>query len=123
MPVNGLDHVNICTNDVAHSARYYAELLDLEVRNGPPPFPPEEVQWLYDQKGQAIIHLYRLEREQGSTGVIHHVALNCSGKARVLDRLKSSGFKFNERDDPSGASIIYTRDPHGLMLELYFPEN
>jgi catechol 2,3-dioxygenase-like lactoylglutathione lyase family enzyme len=121
MPVNGLNHVNICTNDVARSARYYVELLDLEARNAPGPLSAEQVQWLYDRNGQAIIHLYKFEREQGSTGVIHHVALNCSGKAKVIERLKSAGAKFDTRDDPSGAAIVYTRDPHGLMLELYFP--
>jgi catechol 2,3-dioxygenase-like lactoylglutathione lyase family enzyme len=121
MPANRLDHVNICTSDVARSARYYTELLDLEARNGPAPFPPEIVQWMYNKTGEAIIHLYKQEREPGSTGVIHHVALNCSGKDEILERLKSRGAHFDMKQDPSGW-VIYTKDPHGVMLELYFPE-
>lgn len=59
--------------------------------------------------------------EPGSTSVIDHVALDCSGKADVLERVKALGMEFAERQG-EGWSVIYTRDPHGLMLELYFAE-
>ena len=41
MRVNALDHVNIITDDMARTTGFYADLLDLEVRDGPPPFKPE----------------------------------------------------------------------------------
>lgn len=119
MRVNALDHVNIRTQDLAASARYYAELLGLEPRNGPAPLPAEQVQWLYDHQGHAIIHLFRFDCEPGPTGPIHHIALSCSGKDEMLARLKARGAEFDMRE-AGGLTQIFTRDPHGILLELNF---
>lgn len=121
MRVNALDHVNIRTRDLAASARFYADLLDLEPRDPTTVYPGEKAKWMYDQGGRAIIHLRTFDCEPGSTGVIDHVALDCSGKADVLERVKALGMEFAKRQG-EGWSVIYTRDPHGLMLELYFAE-
>jgi hypothetical protein len=88
MSVTRLHHVNTCTDDVAASSRYYAEVLDLEARNATGPYPADMVQWMYNDGGQPIIHLFKHRREQGSTGVIHHIALeaasaNVFGEARA----------------------------------------
>ena len=37
MRVAALDHVNIITADLEGTVRFYAELLELEPRDGPPP--------------------------------------------------------------------------------------
>jgi Glyoxalase/Bleomycin resistance protein/Dioxygenase superfamily len=120
MSVTRLHHVNICTDDVAVSARYYAELLDLEARNAPGEYPADMVQWMYNESGQPVIHLFKQKRDQGSTGVIHHVALDCTGKEKILTRLNRLGAKYQTRQDERGA-IIFMQDLHGVMLELYFP--
>jgi hypothetical protein len=121
MSVTRLHHVNICTDDVAVSARYYAELFDLEARNATGPHPAEMVQWMYNESGQPVIHLFKHKREQGSTGVIHHVAMDCNtGEEKILARLKRLGAKYQTRQD-EGGSIIFMQDLHGVMLELYFP--
>ena len=120
MPVSRLHQVNICSDDVARSAQFYADLLDLEAQNAPGPYPAESFQWMHNESGDPIIHLFKHKREQGSTGVIHHIGLDGTGKDKVVDRLKRSGAEFQTRQD-EGGSIIYTKDPHGLMLELYFP--
>jgi len=77
MRVNALDHVNIRSRDIHGAARFYAELLGLEARNGPARFSRDEVQWLYDSRGCAIIHLTSFEPKDGPTGPIDHVALAC----------------------------------------------
>lgn len=121
MRVNALDHVNIRTRDVAASARFYADLLSLEPHNGPPPLPPEQVQWLHDASGRPIIHLYRHDCPPGSTGPIHHVALNCSGKEALLERLRARGAEYSLNEVPSiGLTQVFTYDPHGVLLELNF---
>lgn len=124
MRVNALDHVNIRTRDIAGSARFYAELLDLEVRNGPAPMTAEQVQWLYDRGGRAIIHLVQHNDEKGApgpTGPLDHVALNCSGKQELIERLKQRGAEFGVHEMTAiGRTLIFTRDPHGVMLELNF---
>jgi catechol 2,3-dioxygenase-like lactoylglutathione lyase family enzyme len=122
MPVTALDHVNIRTRDVQASARFYVELLGLEARNGPMELPPEKVQWLYDAHERPIIHLNSFTPiGEGSTGPIDHVALACSGKAEMLERLTRMGAEFQVNEMASiGLTQIFTRDPHGVLLELNF---
>jgi len=129
MQVNALDHVNIFTDDMPGSAQFYADLLDLDVRNGPPPSRPEQVRWVYDKADRPIIHLnargapqaFPRECPPGLTGPIHHVALNCSGKDEVVKRLKARAAAFEERRIASiGLTQIFTQDPNGVLLELNF---
>ncbi|MCK9563135.1 MAG: VOC family protein [Bacteroidales bacterium] len=121
MRVNALDHVNIRTRDVAGSAAFYVELLGLEARNGPGPFPADQVQWLCDHDGRAIIHLFRFDCEPGPTGPIHHVALNCTGKAELIGRLEARGTEFSVNELPAaGLTQVFIHDPHGILLELNF---
>jgi catechol 2,3-dioxygenase-like lactoylglutathione lyase family enzyme len=129
MRVNHLDHVNIFTDDMAASARFYATLLDLDVRNGPPPSKPEMVQWVYDEQNRPIVHLnargapqaFKRDCPPGPTGPIHHVAFNCSGKDEVVGRLQASGSEYTVQDIPSiGLTQVFTHDPNGVLLELNF---
>ena len=48
MRVEALDHINIITEDLDGTARFYADLLELERRDGPPPLTPETAQWMHD---------------------------------------------------------------------------
>jgi len=120
MQVKALDHVNIRSRDVPASARFYAETLGLEPRNGPGAYAPEQVQWLCDSSGHAIIHLYGFDCAPGPTGPIHHVALSCSGKAQMLDRLKQRDIRFDLHEASPTLTQIFLRDPHGVLLELNF---
>jgi catechol 2,3-dioxygenase-like lactoylglutathione lyase family enzyme len=120
MRVAALDHVNIRTADVPGSARFYAELLGLKPANTPAPLPPDQAQWLLDVEGRAIIHLFRGDYTPGSTGPIHHIALRCSGKAELLERLTNRGAKFDVHKASAELTQVFTRDPHGILLELNF---
>lgn len=122
MRVNALDHVNIRTGDVAASARFYAELLGLEPRDPPVALPPDQARWLYDGSNHPIIHLFKFDTAPGDTGPIHHVALRCSGKEVLLDRLQRLGAEYSLNEVPAiGLTQIFVRDPHGVLLELNFP--
>ena len=121
MRVNALNHINISTADVASSARFYADLLDLKISNGPMALPADQVQWLYDHAGHALIHLVKRDCAPGSTGPIDHVALNCSGKDEVLARLRARDAEFAVHEiASSNLTLVFTRDPHGILLELNF---
>jgi hypothetical protein len=121
MRVNALDHINISTVDLVGSAHFYADLLDLEIRNGPAMLPADQVRWLYDHKGHAIIHLVKRDPVPGATGPIDHVALNCSGKEDVLARLRARAAEFSVYEVAEmNQTLIFTRDPHGVLLELNF---
>lgn len=130
MKVEALDHVNIITDDLDGSARFYEELLGLERRDAPPPLTPQTAQWMYDEAGRAIIHInsldcvrtYDREIVPGElTGALHHVALRLSGYEETLDRLKARGADFQENlVEAIGLRQIFTADPNNVLLELNF---
>jgi catechol 2,3-dioxygenase-like lactoylglutathione lyase family enzyme len=129
MRVNALDHVNILTDDVERTARFYAEVLGLDPRLAAGQLAPALGRWLYDQNGQPIIHVVKRdflvknehENALGSTGAIHHVALRCSGKTEMVERLRKLDIEFRVNDVPAvGISQIFVRDPQGVLLELNF---
>jgi catechol 2,3-dioxygenase-like lactoylglutathione lyase family enzyme len=130
MIVQRLDHVNIITDRLAETARFYAELLDLEERDGPPPLPPHQVRWMYDHAGNAILHLnsvdcpraYERDVVPGAeTGAIHHVALRCGDFDAVKARLDARGADYRINDLSSiGLRQIFTADPNNVLLELNF---
>lgn len=129
MPVEALDHVNIITADLDGTARFYAELLDLERRDGPPPLTPLTAQWMHDREGRAILHInsldciraYDREVTAGPTGSIHHVALRCTGYEAMIARLdaRGAGYQVNHIE-AIGLRQIFTEDPNGVLLELNF---
>jgi catechol 2,3-dioxygenase-like lactoylglutathione lyase family enzyme len=119
--VSALDHVNIHTTDLAASTRFYADLLGLEPRDPPMALSGIQACWLYDGAGDPIIHLNNREVVPGPTGPIDHVALRCTGKAALLERLKTQDVEFNVFElEAAGRTLIFVRDPHGVMLELNF---
>ncbi|QLC24853.1 glyoxalase/bleomycin resistance/extradiol dioxygenase family protein [Parasphingopyxis algicola] len=134
MIIKRLDHVNIFTDRLAATAQFYAELLDLEQRNGPPPSTPDNVLWMYDHSDQAILHLNSLDEPPGyeraynrevkpgsETGAIHHVAFLCGEFDEVKSRLDQRGAEYEIRDIPSvGLRQIFTADPNNVLLELNF---
>jgi catechol 2,3-dioxygenase-like lactoylglutathione lyase family enzyme len=129
MKVNALDHINIITADLHGTAHFYAEMFDLEIRDGPPPLTPANARWMYDNEGRAIIHINSLDCPRtyardvmpGPTGSIHHVALNCSGYDDVVARLDAREM---ERQvnlvEAVGLRQVFTMDPNGVLLELNF---
>jgi catechol 2,3-dioxygenase-like lactoylglutathione lyase family enzyme len=129
MRVNALDHVNIIVSDLEGTARYYADLFELERRDAPPPLTPRNAQWMYDAAGRAVIHINSLdcprtfERDvrPGPTGALHHVALNCSGYEEMISRLKKRALLHQINEVRAvGLRQIFTVDPNGVLLELNF---
>lgn len=130
MIVERLDHVNIITDKLAETARFYSELLDLDERDGPPPLKPEQVRWMHDSAGNAILHINSVEcprafdREVApgaETGAIHHVALRCGDFELVKSRLEARGVDYTVNDLSSiGLRQIFTADPNNVLLELNF---
>jgi catechol 2,3-dioxygenase-like lactoylglutathione lyase family enzyme len=129
MRVNALDHVNIIVADLDGTARYYAELFDLERRDAPPPLTPRNAQWMYDAAGRAVIHInsldcprmYERDVASGPTGALHHVAFNCTGYDEMLARLDDHARQHQLNEVKAvGLRQIFTVDPNGVLLELNF---
>jgi catechol 2,3-dioxygenase-like lactoylglutathione lyase family enzyme len=130
MIVERLDHVNIITDRLAETARFYAELLDLEERDAPPPMTPQNARWMFDQAGRAILHLNSVDCPRtfdrsvapgAETGAIHHVALRCGDFDTVTARLdaREADYKINDLS-AIGLRQIFTADPNNVLLELNF---
>jgi catechol 2,3-dioxygenase-like lactoylglutathione lyase family enzyme len=120
MPVNGIDHINIRTTDVAASAQFYVDIFGLELRHGPLVMG-QQGHWLHDSAGRPIIHFRVLQADSQSTGPIDHVALNCQGKHEMLERLSARGIEFAVAENlVPGVTQVFLRDPHGVALELNF---
>lgn len=129
MKVNALDHVNIITADLDGTSRFYAEVFNLDRRDAPPPLTPQNAQWIYDDAGRAIFHInsedcpraYDRAVGQGTTGAIHHIALNCTGYDDMLNRLRARGMDHQLNTVTAiGLRQIFTQDPNGVLLELNF---
>lgn len=130
MKVEALDHVNIITDRLEESARFYSQLLNLERRDAPPPLTPQNAAWMYDDQGRAIIHInsvdcpraYDRQVEPGAlTGALHHVALKLQGYDEVKARLDGSGADYTENlVEAIGLRQIFTPDPNNILLELNF---
>ncbi len=130
MQVNALDHVNIITDDLDGTARFYEALLNLERRDAPPPLTPQTAQWMYDAGGKGILHLnstdcaraYDREVQPGAlTGAVHHVALNCSGYDEVIRRIEGLGLDYQVNLVAAiGLRQVFTADPNNVLLELNF---
>jgi len=122
--------VNIITDRLDETARFYADLLSLERRDAPPPLTPQNAQWMHDAAGRAIIHInsvdcpraYDREVEPNAlTGALHHVALRLEGYEEVKARLDARGsdYKLNLVEAIS-LRQIFTADPNNVLLELNF---
>lgn len=130
MKVNALDHVNIITDDLQGTARFFVDVFGLDVRDAPAPLLPELAQWLYDDSGRAIFHINATEMQQAfnrptpagpQTGAIHHVALACSGHDGFVERLEQHGIDYRLNQISSiNLRQIFFHEPNGVLLELNF---
>jgi catechol 2,3-dioxygenase-like lactoylglutathione lyase family enzyme len=127
--VEALDHVNIITADLEGAVRFYAELLALEPRDGPPPLTHENARWMYDDSGRAVVHINTLECPRaydravspGPTGALHHVALRCSGYEELRAQLARRGLRHHINVISAiGLKQIFVLDPNQVLLELNF---
>lgn len=130
MQVKAIDHVNVITDRMEETVAFYAEVLGLERRDGPPPLPPHLVQWMHDEAGRAVVHINRTDCPRAfdravypgePTGAIHHVALACAGHAELVARLEARGLEYHVNLIESiGLRQIFVTDPNAVVLELNF---
>ena len=130
MQVEALDHVNIITDRLDETARWYVDMLNLERRDAPPPLTPETAQWMFDRQGRAIVHINSVEcartydrkvEPRALTGALHHVALRLTGYEEMKARLDAMGADYKENlVEAISLRQIFTADPNNVLLELNF---
>lgn len=128
--VLALDHVNIQTTDLAGTARFFADVLDLAPGEAFPGAGTERVVWMRDALGRPLVHLTLpgatfaddgLRAARADTGALHHVAFECEGHAAMLERLERLGHSYRCRDIAAiGLRQVFVSEPNGTLLELNF---
>lgn len=130
MRINGLDHINIQTMDLAGTVRFYADVLGLVAGDPPPNLDRNRVQWMFDTEGRPVFHLCRPgalfgESEEdaalGRTGPVHHVALDCSGHDAMVAQLDRLGLRYRLNHVAEiDLKQVFVSDPNGVLLELNY---
>jgi catechol 2,3-dioxygenase-like lactoylglutathione lyase family enzyme len=121
MPIDGFQHVNIRTTDVARARDFYLRALGLRV--GDRPSFTSVGYWLY-LGDVPVVHLVQLApddtRAPGS-GRLDHVAFHGVDIDATRQTLTAAGIPFREQIVPRDNTIqIFIHDPDGLKLELNF---
>ncbi len=131
MTVRGLDHVNIRTERLPETLKFYSEVLGMRCSPRPGADGVAQGAWIYDSEDKPIIHVgdakaYPKEMRpaagasQGS-GSVDHLALACQDYEAVVARLKAMKLEIrtNEMAEMS-IRQAFVRDPNGILLELNF---
>lgn len=130
MQVSAIDHVNILTDDLEGTVRFYEEVLGFTRGETPGSAMGFKGAWMKDATGHPLLHLVwnDPDREFGAghipgqpTGAIHHVALRCQGFAATRARLEAMGITHRVNDGMLGLRQIFLSDPNAISVELNFP--
>lgn len=131
MPVNGVDHVNILTDDLEATASFYERVLGLTRSDNPTIAKGIAGYWMRDAAGHAIVHLvdrttapgrYDDYRPGQPTNALHHFALRCSGFAETVAMIEQLGLAHRVMEHAGlGLRQVFLVDPNAVNLELNFP--
>ena len=130
MTIHGLDHVNIVTDHLEDTVRFYAHLLGLERRPSAGAAMGINGAWMCDGSGHPVVHLVELGpntpfaagHEPGlPTAAVHHVAFKADGFADTLARVRelAAPHRVNEFQQVGLRQILLT-DPNNVNIELNF---
>jgi catechol 2,3-dioxygenase-like lactoylglutathione lyase family enzyme len=119
MPIEALDHYNICTADLDRARRFYSDVIGLRDGERPPFGRPGAWMYLGDQ---AILHI-STSRVPESTrrDAFDHVAFRASGLAATREALDRLGIHHQSFVVPDRNLVqVFFRDPDGAEIELIF---
>ena len=132
MTVASLDHVNIFSSRMRETIAFYVDLLGMEAKS-PMGGDISEAAWIFAANGHPVIHLGSASggtdflgeassgRPAAGSGVIHHVALECTDYAAMRARLERSEHPLRFNDVPQmDLRQIFIHDPNGILVELNF---
>jgi catechol 2,3-dioxygenase-like lactoylglutathione lyase family enzyme len=128
MPLVGLQHTLVLTDDLERTKAFYCDVLGFEVGERPQlPFPGY---WL-SLDGIACLHI--AERASydahaarmglpAKTSPVDHVAFEAEGYEQLLERLAAAGVEVTTNAVPGGVRQLFFDDPNGARIELVVTE-
>ncbi|BDW11034.1 glyoxalase [Polynucleobacter sp. SHI8] len=121
MPILGFAHVNVSTQDLEKSRKFYAEILGL-VDGYRPPFGRVGA-WMY-LGDQPIVHISTSRNptpQPKKTDAFDHLALWTKDIHHYRETLNRHGIKFVEFGVPENDQYqLFFKDPDGTEIELIF---
>jgi len=127
MQVNGLNHINIVTADMAGTVEFYESLLGMKAERIPMAPAGFDGRWILDSQDQPIIHVQAYDpgrhgaERGGPTGTIDHIALTCADFAGTRRRCEELGIAYRVNDRQFGdLRQVFVTDPNDIRLELNF---
>ena len=118
MAIEGMNHFNVLTNDVAATRAFYVGILGLT--EGERPAFKFDGLWLY-AGGRPILHVSSGDLPRDRAGVIDHIAFTTTGLAETTANLKRHGIEFTlNRQVGTGIWQVFCHDPMGAKVELDF---
>ena len=119
--VSSLDHVNIETEDVDRSARFYEDVIGL--KQGKRPHFDRPGYWMYADDRPLVHIIAPVPENKLLTGshdaAFSHFALRITDMKAARAHLDGLGIKYwaNQVDD-FGISQVFFDDPDGVLIEL-----
>ena len=121
MPILGFAHVNVSTQNLETSRKFYADILGL-VDGYRPPFGRVGA-WMY-LHDQPIVHISTSRSptpEAKKTDAFDHLALWTKDINQYRETLNQHGIKFVEFAVPENDQYqLFFKDPDGTEIELIF---
>ena len=114
--ISGLNHVNVCTTDLAATRAFYVDLLGLT--EGPRPNFGIDGLWLY-AGGAPIVHIVLEGEGRPARGAIDHFSFTVGDFDAALARMTAAGVRYAAMDIPDGfGRQAFVTDPNGVTVEL-----
>jgi catechol 2,3-dioxygenase len=122
-----IGHINLRVADLDHAAKFYREVLGLEITfYGPDIGLPEVLLAVGDYHHHIALNTYHAGRATppppGHTG-LHHFAILYADEvslARAVSRVLKRGYPIDDSRDHGGTLSFYLRDIDGNGIELYY---
>ena len=119
--IAGLDHVNIATDRLEETRRFFVQVLGLTEGYRPKfNFPGY---WLYLGEHDAV-HLVGVDEgdpdavQAPSHGPLDHFAFRVTDLNALRERLEAHAVPYRETTGSDGRPRIFTQDPNGVTVEL-----
>ena len=118
MPIEGMNHFNVLTDDVDATRAFYVGVLGLE--EGYRPALSFDGLWLY-AGGRPILHISAAKLPDDRGGVIDHIAFTSKDLKGTLARLEKNRIKYRlSRQVGTDLWQVFCHDPMGAKVELDF---
>ena len=130
MSITGLHHITAIGSDIQRTHAFFGELLGMRLVKRTSNFDdPDSAHWYWgigDGRPGTIVTYFerdpaRAPRARLGTGQTHHFALAVPDEAAQQDlreRLLRAGHRMTPVMDRLYFKSVYTRDPHGHIIEL-----